>query len=218
MQKPQKASFKSFVIYRRQMLQLLAYPKPAHDQLCIELPCLMGFRASEVTTWRAEYIDFDNGDTLVMDCKKNKLLQIPLNIQVAAHTEKVLNGRREGLVLRSRSNRNLGGRLTRVSIWYSWRRWAKRAKLLNWREFSPVVGRRFFAAEWFHHQRLSLLTLSMVMRHVEPRVTLGYVQRLIFYEDLRRDFKQFQLAFLHEDAKSVEDEKQVVKAWPTHGW
>lgn len=179
------------------MLKLLAYPKPTHAQLCIELPCLMGFRAKEVTTWRAEYIDFEHGDTLVFDAKKHKLFQIPLNIQVASHVEKLLGGRREGYVLRSRSNaqRDPNKPLNPISIWHTWRKWATKARLFNYEEFSPVVGRRFFSCEWFHHQKLSLMTLSMIMRHSEPRITLGYVQKLIFYEDLKQDFKQFQLNF-----------------------
>ena len=190
-----------FVIYRRQMLKLLSFPKPTHDQLCIELPCLMGFRATEICTWRAEYINFNNGETLVYDAKKKKLFQIPLNIQVAAHAEKILNGRRGGYVLRSRSNaqQDPDRAMNPVSIWYVWRKWAKKARLFNWKEFSPLVGRRFFAAEWYHRQRLSLMTLCMIMRHVDPRVTLGYVQHLIFYEDLRRDYKKFQFQFLERN-------------------
>jgi len=174
------------------MLRLITFPKPAHAQLCLLLPTTMGFRANEVCTWRAEYIDFNKGDTFVMDAKKKKLFQIPLNIQVAALTEKLLKGRREGYVLKSRSNRNPGDPLSPFAIWHTWRKWAVKARLPNPEEFSPAVGRRFFAAEWYHRQRLSLMTLSMIMRHSEPRITLGYVQKLIFYEDLKQDYKQFQ--------------------------
>lgn len=84
---------KTFVLYRRQMLKLLRTPKPTFDQLAIELPCLMGFRAGEVGTWRAEYIDYALEDTLVLDAKKHRLYQVPLNTIVARHTETILNGR-----------------------------------------------------------------------------------------------------------------------------
>ena len=193
---------KCFIIYRDEMLKLLTFPKPTHDQLCLLLPTVMGFRANEVCTWRAEYIDFDHGDTLVMDAKKKRLFQIPLNIQVAALTEKLLKDRREGYVLRSRSNRNLGKLLSPFAIWHVWRKWSMRARLFNWEEFSPAVGRRFFAAEWYHRQRLSLMTLSMIMRHSEPRVTLGYVEKLIFYEDLKQDYRKFQFNVLERNLKS----------------
>lgn len=186
------------------MLKLLAFPKPSHDQLCIELPCLMAFRAKEVCTWRAEYIDFENGNTLVLDAKKKKLFQIPLNIQVAAHAEKLLNGRRKGYLIQSTSNaqKDPNRPLNPISIWYIWRKWTTKARLFNWKEFSPLVGRRFFAAEWYHRQRLSLMTLCMIMRHSDPRITLGYVQHLIFYEDLKQDYKKFQFQFLERHLKS----------------
>jgi len=199
---------KHFVIYHQQMLKLLCFPKPTHDQLCIELPCLMGFRASEVTTWRAEHIDFAHGDTLVLDAKKKQLFLIPLNLQVATHAEKLLKGRHEGYVLRSRSNAqpDPNRALNPASVWHVWRKWSMRARLFNWEEFSPAVGRRFFAAYWYHYLQQSLMTLSMIMRHSEPRITLGYVEKLIFYEDLKQDYKKFQFSFLQKDVnKEVED-------------
>lgn len=193
-------------------MKLLAFPKPTHDQLCIELPCLMGFRALEVATWRAEYIDFDHGDTLVFDAKKKKLFQVPLNVQVAAHAEQLLKGREEGYVLRSRSNAQTdpNRHLTPNMIWHVWRKWTVCARLFNWEEFNPLRGRQFFAAEWYHRQKLSLMTLCMIMRHGDPRVTLGYVQHLIFYEDLKRDYKQFQFSFLQKDV-NIEVEKILVE-------
>ena len=145
--------------------------------------------------------------------KKKKLFKIPLNFQVASLAEKVLKGRTEGYVLRSRSNRNKDGLVTPIAIWYVWRKWATEARLFNWKEFSPLVGRRFFAAEWYHRQRLDLIGLSMIMRHSEPRITLGYVEKLFFYEDLKRQYKQFQFNFLQEDVnvpRGIEDLKQMI--------
>jgi integrase len=195
------------------MLKLLAFPKPVHDQLCIELPCLMGFRAQEVCTWRAEYIDFEHGDTLVLDAKKKKLFQVPLNIQVATHAEQLLKGRREGYVIQSTSNaqQDPNRPLTPTSIWYIWRKYATLAGLPNALEISPVSGRRFFAAEWYYRQQLSLMTLSMIMRHSNVRVTLGYVQHLVFYEDLKRDYKQFQFSFTHSPVKEPVETVAKVK-------
>lgn len=139
----------------------------------------------------------------MLDVKKKKLFQIPLNAHVASHVETLLKGRREGYVLRSRSHhRKINQPLRPESIWHIWRKWAIRARLFNWEEFSPAQGRRFFAAEWFHRQRLSLMTLSLIMRHSDPRITLGYVQHLIFYEDLKEDYKRFQFNFLGSTLKS----------------
>lgn len=203
---------KTFIIYREDTLRLLAYPKPIHDQLCLELPCLMGFRAKEVCTWRAEYIDFEHGNTLVMDAKKKQLFLVPLNFQVANHAKKILNGRKEGYVLRSRSTRNKGEQISPFAVWHVWRKWSIKANLLNYEEFSPVVGRRFFACTWYYWLRLSLIGLSLIMRHSEPRVTLGYVQKLVFYEDLKREYKQFQLSFLQKDAEpNIQELKQMIE-------
>jgi len=190
----------TFVLYRRQILELLHCPKPAFDQLAIELPCLMGFRAKEVTTWRAEYIDWVNGDTQILDAKKQRLFTIPLNSQVAKHAVQLLRGREEGYVLRSRSNRQQDPEkpLTPIAVWYIWKRWVRTRGLHCSAEISPVVGRRFFAAEWYYSQGLSLVTLSRILRHSDPVVTMRYVQSLVFHEDVKRDYDRFQLSLMEE--------------------
>lgn len=202
-------SGKTFVLYRTQMLRLLAFPKPAFDQLAIELPCLMGFRASEVTTWRAEYIDFQHGDSLVLDAKKGVTFTVPLNMYVAKHSEEELAGRIEGPVLRSRSNRNLGEQLTPFAIWHIWHKYTK--NLVNGKDISPITGRRFFAAEWYYKQKLSLVTLQMILRHSHFETTMRYVRSLVFYEDMKANYDKFQRGM----AKSLEKmqlQMQVPKA------
>jgi len=196
------AQGKNFTLYRQQMLALLRYPKPVRDQLAIELPSLMGFRASEVGTWKAEYIDFAMGDTLVLDAKKKALFTVPLNTTAAKHAEEVLNGRSNGYVLRSRSNAQPDPNrpLSPTAIWYIWQKWTRLAGLPNARDISPVVGRRFFAAEWYHYRKLSLVTLQRIMRHANPLTTLRYVQSLVFYEDVKRDYDEFQLELTKEIA------------------
>lgn len=191
---------KTFVLYRRQMIELLRFPKPVFDQLAIELPCLMGFRAAEVTTWRAEYIDFALGDTRVLDAKKKQLFTVPLATTVAMHAETILEGRSKGLVLRSRSNRQPDPNrpLSTTSIWYIWQKWTKLAGLPNARDISPVVGRRFFAAEWYYSQKLSLVTLQKILRHSHFETTMRYVHGLVFYEDVKRDYDEFQKRLMQE--------------------
>lgn len=196
------ADGKTFVLYRRQMIRLLRYPKPPFDQLALELPMLMGFRAAEVTTWRAEYIDYALGDTLVLDAKKKALFSVPLATTVARHAEEVLNGRSKGLVLRSRSyaQQDPTRPLTTTTIWNIWRKWTRKAGLPDALHISPVVGRRFFAAEWYHSQELSLVTLQKILRHARPMTTLHYVQSLVFYKDVKRDYDWFQLGLMQEIA------------------
>ena len=193
---------KTFVLYRRQMLALLRFPKPAFDQLAIELPCLMGFRSAEVATWRAEYIDFAMGDTLVLDAKKKLLFTVPLNMYVARHAEELLKGRPGGLVLRSRSNAQPDPNrpLRTESIWHIWHKWTRLARLPNARDISPVVGRRFFAAEWIYGQGLPMVTLKKILRHSHFETTMRYVAGLVFYEDVKRDYDRFQLGLMQEVA------------------
>jgi len=191
----------TFVLYRRQMLELLRWPKPAFDQLALELPCLMGFRAKEVTTWRAEYIDYVHGDTLVLDAKKHRLYSVPLNTQVAKHAMDVLGSRGEGYVLQSRSNRQQDPEkpLTTIAVWYIWNKWTRTTGLSESDKISPVVGRRFFAAEWYYHQGLSLETLRRILRHTSLETTTRYVASLVFHEDVKRDYDKFQLGLIEEE-------------------
>jgi len=188
----------TYVVYRRQMLELLRISKPAFDQLAIELPCLMGFRSEEVATWRAEYIDYAHGDTLVLDAKKHRLYSVPLNTQVAKHAMELLGNREEGYVLQSRSNRQQDPEkpLTTIAIWYIWNKYVNAVCKDSTIEISPVVGRRFFAAEWHYSQGLSLVTLSRILRHSDPVVTMRYVQSLVFHEDVKRDYDRFQLGLM----------------------
>ena len=187
------------------MLELLRCPKPAFDQLAIELPCLMGFRAEEVGTWRAEYIDFQHGDTRVLDAKKHQVYTVPLNTQAARHAEEVLDARSNGCVLRRRRHTSLDPEkpLTRVAVWFIWAKWTARAGLPNALEISPIVGRRFFAAEWYYGQGLSLVTLQRILRHVHFETTVRYVQGLVFHEDVKRDYDRFQLRLMQETAPQI---------------
>jgi len=191
----------SYVIYRRLMLELLRRQKPVFDQLAIELPCLMGFRPEEVGTWRAEYIDFVNGDTQVLDAKKHRLFAVPLNTQVAKHAEEVLGPRSNGLVLQSRSNRQQDPEkpLSTVAVWYIWQKWTQHVGAAAPISVSPVVGRRFFAAEWYYSQGLSLVTLQRILRHSHFETTVRYVQSLVFHEDVKRDYDRFQLGLMQPE-------------------
>ena len=194
---------KNFVLYRRQMLALLRFPKPVFDQLAIELPCLMGFRSQEVATWMAKYINYQTMNTFVLDSKKKQLFTVPLNLNVAKHAEEVLNGRVEGYVLRHRSKGKQFANqpLTPTAIWYIWDKWTKQAGLWNAKEISPNTGRRFFAAEWYYSQELSLVTLQMILRHSHFETTMRYVRGLVFYEDIKRDYDKFQFKIMEEMQK-----------------
>lgn len=139
---------KSFIIFRTEILRLLAQPKPSRDQLVFELPCLMGFRTQEIATWRAEYINFASSDCEVLDAKKHRLFTIPLNLAAGKHAEETLNGEVEGYVIKNQSNAWQGRNkpLSSRGLLGIWQKYA--AQLDLWpspNEYSPIVGRRFFA-------------------------------------------------------------------------
>jgi len=194
-----EGSGKSFLIYRREILRLIATEKSAHDALIIDLPCLMGFRSEEVTTWRLEWIDEKNEDCMVFDAKKHVLFPVPLHQVVEGHVEEVRDGRDEGLVIRNESTawKSWEGPISTTAVWYTWRKWAKRLKLFPSPEaYSPIVGRRFFVKEFLRACRddpvEGLISCSKIVRHSDVRITLEYAERIMFYEDVKRNFDKFQ--------------------------
>lgn len=202
---------RSFVLYRHELLRLLAAPKSPHDALIVESPCLMGFRTKEVATWRAEYIDFQHGDTQVLDAKKHRLFTVPLNGLVAKHAEQILAGRTEGCVIPnlSRAHKGRTEPLSTEAVWYVWRKWARKLDLYPSPEaYSPIVGRRFFAAEWYYTCKLNVVPLSRIMRHGNPEETLRYVANILFYEDLKRDYAEFEFKSMEELARNMVEVKQ----------
>jgi len=155
----------------------------------------MGFRTKEVSTWRIEWTNFQTEETLVLDAKKHKLIPLPLSRVVARHLEEVANGRSNGLVVRNESTACRGREtpLTNKAFLDLYHKYAAKLGLFpSSDEYSPVVLRRFFAAEWYYHQKLSLMTLSRLMRHSDVKITLSYVNKLIFDEDIKRDFHKFE--------------------------
>jgi len=120
---------------------------------------------------------------------------------VAKHAEEALDARSEGYVICNESTawRGRDLPLTTTAIWYVWRKYGQLLGLYpSPSEYSPIVGRRFFAAEWFYGQGLSLASLSKIMRHNNIETTARYVSQLIFYEDLKRDYDRFQLRLMED--------------------
>lgn len=93
------------LVYRERFERLLASPKNLRDQLVIELPTLQGFRTGEVSSFRAEWVDFDKGILLVLDSNKHQLFPLPLHPTVAKHIMEYMQetGIKEG-ILRARTS------------------------------------------------------------------------------------------------------------------
>jgi len=210
----------SYMLYRNLMLKLLAKPKPAFEQLCFELPCLMGFRAHEVCTWRAEWINFNEGECYVLDSKKHELILVALSYHVAIHTEQELHGRKEGLVLQNRSNawknKCIDKPLSIQALWHVWDKHVKPLDLPKSIEISPIVGRRYYIAESIRGHDRSEQVVSIVskqVRHANSQQTRDYNDRLYFIEDVKKQQREFDehYAMLQNEFVRMNEKMEKVK-------
>jgi len=191
---------RSWVIYVHEVIKILRFPKESVlDQLFFELPCLMAFRSKEVTTWRAEWINFEQEETLVLDAKKKKLFTVSLSRTVAKHAEEVLDGRSEGLVIQSTSSAWRWGKdkpLSNVAVWYKWHKYTSQMDL--WpspKDYSPIIGRPFAALMYMkaHGRDYSAIPLlQRFLRHDRPETTWDYVARLYEPQDVKDGYDRFQ--------------------------
>jgi len=88
------------IIHRKDVEELLAYPKKPRNQLILELAAYMGLRTGEIVEARIEWFDLEKGKCLVMDSKKRELHPIPLNYKIAQLATQVMEGRKSGLLIR----------------------------------------------------------------------------------------------------------------------
>jgi integrase len=179
------------VIYRSHILRLKEFPKPARDQLIIELATDMGLRSGEISTLRIENIDLERGRLLIVDSKRKQPYPVPLTYDIAKHIEEVKAGREEGLLI-LQDERNAwrrGKPVTTIGLCYVWKKWARKAKLPNWRDYNPRLGRHYFACEWAARGG-NIETLRRILRHKSLLYTQIYLSRLIFYEDIENEYKR----------------------------
>jgi integrase len=136
-------------VYRERFERLMALPKSLRDQLIIELPTLQAFRAGEVSSFRAEWVDFDKDILLVLDSNKQQLVPIPLHPIVAKHITQYIRETQmpKGILLQSRrkSGHKVGSK-TRgegLSESHIQRIWQGHCKRIGIPPMSPRWGRAF---------------------------------------------------------------------------
>lgn len=186
----------SITVSREDFTKLKNFPKPARDQLIILLSTDMGFRSGEVATVRIENIDLDKGNVLVLDSKKYRLYPIPMTYQVARTIEQVLAGdkRDEGYIIQQhdRCAWRRGKPVTTIGLCDIWKRWARRAGIRSWQQYTPTLGRHYFAAWWHYVKHGNLEILRRIMRHKHLTTTQVYLSKLIFYEDVQAEMQRLQ--------------------------
>lgn len=186
------------VVVRSHFRKLLAFPKPLRDQLLIELPTLEAFRTGEVSSLRAEYVDFEAGDLLVMDSKKKKLCMVPLDPTVAAHLAEYmrLEDIRKGIIIQPKKNANhvgrkpgsktLGEGLSETMIK---RVWGYYCGFCNIPMMPPRYGRAYFATVEHFVMGKPLAYIQFMLRHDDLQSTEHYVcNRIVSYEDMKGMF------------------------------
>lgn len=132
----------SIVIYQAHFARLLAFPKPIRDQVIIELPCEIGLRTGEICMLLIENIDLEKGDMVVRDSKNYRLYPLALTFTLAKHIEQLVAYRVEGWLIRQepRSGKVSDNLMKPQSIRVYWLRWARRAGIANWKEYTPRLG------------------------------------------------------------------------------
>jgi len=189
----------TIILVKKDFQRLINYSntyEPLRNQLIIDFPTQMGMRPLEITHLRWEYTNIDSGRVTIKNSKSKRLYPIPLSYDVAEKMERYAK-QKQGYVIgrllgSAYSNQMRGQPISREYLWRVWRRIARRAKLGNWRSFTPRLGRHYFAAISTYHRdpqkRLNLETLRRILRHKNLAYTQVYLSRLVFFEDIQADY------------------------------
>ena len=155
----------------------------------------MGLRTKEITKLKWVDLDIPKGSLFIEDSKSKRRYPIPLNYVVAQKLEEYREEQRnpeKGLIIRRIRGAPYGHKfkckpLSNAYLWRLWRQIAKRADLKHWEDFTPRLGRHYFAATWSKRGG-NLEVLRRILRHKNLEYTQVYLSRLIFYEDVREEY------------------------------
>lgn len=198
----QFTSADAIIIRRVDVLKVHDYAR-AHaslrDYLIIRLPIKIGLRTSEIASLQIEDIDFGNRSFQVLDSKKHRYYPLPLDVVTLQLIQDLIKDKREGYVFTHQiwKHRRQGEPLTRLTIWVRTSRIGEEAGVKG---YSPRLGRHYFAAEWHYIKRKNSALLRRILRHKSLAYTQFYLSRLIFFEDLQREYEQTQNPYLEPNS------------------
>ena len=158
------------------------------DFLLIRLPMKIGLRNSEIRMLKIEDINFEDRTFQVLDSKRYTFFPLPLDVLTLQMIKDLVGTRREGYVfahIGSWTTVKKDAPLSRVEIWQIIHDVAEKAGV---KKFSPRLLRHYFAAHWGYVEKKTLIGLQRIMRHSNLAVTSVYLSRLIFYEDLQKEY------------------------------
>ncbi len=161
------------------------------DYLLIRLPKKIGLRTHEIATLKIENINFESRSFNVLDSKKKRLYPLPLDMLTLELIQELITDRKEGVVFLHKNwkRKNQGKPLTNVAVWKTIRVIGEAAGVQG---FHPRVLRHYFAANWIYVQKKSMESLRRILRHKNLRVTHSYLSRLVFFEDVQREYDEIR--------------------------
>lgn len=205
------------ILVRKQFQQLLnhsAEHEPLRNQLIIDFPTQMGLRTKEIRMAFWEDVDVDSGHLFIRNSKSKHLYPLPLTYTIAQKLDQYRSpSDRRGVILRrlfgcSYSHQMKGQPISNKTVWDTWHRVARRAGVQHPEIYTPRLGRHYFAAMFTLHpdprKRGSLEVLRRILRHKTLTYTQIYLSRLIFVEDIKREFNRIrQIPQIGGDVKSL---------------
>lgn len=137
--------------------------------------------------------NIESGRLIIRDSKSKRPYPLPLTYDLAKKLEayrseitpvKYVLKRLEG---RSYSHIMEGKPISNKTVWDTWGRVARRAGLEKPELYTPRFGRHYFAAMW-NKRGGNLEVLRRILRHKTLTYTQIYLNRLIFFEDIREEY------------------------------
>ena len=190
-----KWSTQATIIRRTDVERIYDYAREnctLRDHLIVRLPMKVGLRTGEIASFKIENIDFDTRSFQVLDSKQKTLYPLPLDMVSLQLIQDLIRERLEGYVFtRSRSWKHVkkGMPLSVQEIWHIIHAIGLDAGVEG---FKPRVLREYFAANWAHTEKKSLPVLQQILRHKSLETTQVYINKLVFFEDVQREFDGIQ--------------------------
>jgi hypothetical protein len=182
----------AIIIKRADIEKVHAYARQhcsLRDFLIVHLPIEIGLRNSEIRTLRVENISFEDRSFEVLDSKKLELFPLPLDMLSLQLIKDLVADRGEGYVFVHSNGwkiRRKGEPLSYVEIWQITHNIAVKAGVKG---YSPRMGRHYFAAHSIFDLKMNVVVLQRILRHKNLAVTTVYLSKLVFFEDIQKEFE-----------------------------
>jgi hypothetical protein len=199
-----RGSADAIIVRRVDILRVHDYARQhcdLRDYMLIRLPLKVGLRTGEICSLRIEDIDFCNHAFSVTDSKRKRAYPLPLDPISLQLIQDLVGQRLTGYVFTQKAswkNARAGKRLTDSTVWIRVKRIAEAAGV---NRFNPRLLRHFFAADW-NLQKKNIEVLRRILRHKSLAYTQFYLARLMFWEDVQREYESVQDGPFVGDVKS----------------